>query len=297
LIPILLFCITVSDNQASGYTQNNPKSIITVSYANNTSIGYTVLIDRNQNYTISQKHSWVTDDHRYNLQAYSIDNSQVIPINRSPNGNFTLGIMRNGNHSLVFFSIPQFEMIVYGTSNVTFFPSSPTGDNWFDAGTDLQFTAPNMISSDMKDTRQILDGWSSDGTDINVITRQESGVFKSIPIHMSSMHKIDLEYKTQYYIKVISNFGQTLGTGWYDSGTIVDVTVIPENDILVNHVFSGWQGSTIGNFNQESVEILADSPKILVANWSEDYTNVSMIGISIVTVSVLLIIYQKRRTF
>ncbi len=112
---------------------------------------------------------------------------------------------------------------------------------------------------------------------------------------MSSGHIVDLEYKTQYYIKVISNFGRALGTGWYNSGAIVDLSVIPGNDGIIPHLFSGWQGSTIGNQNQMSVETLADSPKVLVANWSADYTNVSAISIGVIAVSVLLVIYQKRK--
>ncbi|MHB8547506.1 MAG: hypothetical protein ACYDAJ_12155 [Nitrosotalea sp.] len=295
LIPVLLFYITVSDNQVSGYTQNNQKSIINVSYTNNTSTGYTVLVNSNQNYTISQQYSWMTDNGRYSLQAYSIDNGKVVPINRTSSGNFTLDVITDRNHSLTFFAIPQFEIVMHGANNVTFVPASPTDDNWFDVGTDVQFVVPYAIQSDKQDTRYILDGWSLDSPDINVISRQESGTFMSPPIHMSSMHKIDLEYKTQYYIKVISNFGRALGTGWYDSGAIVDVTVIPGNDILVNRIFSGWQGPVIGNLDQESVETMADSPKILVANWSEDYTNVSIIGIAIVAVLVLLTIYQKRK--
>lgn len=279
----------------SAYAQNNQKSIINVSYANNTSTGYTVLVNNNQNYTVSQQYSWMTDNGRYNLYSYSIDNGQAVPISRTANGNFTLDVITDRNHSLTFFAVHQFEIVMRGDNNVTFVPSSPTGDNWFDAGTDVQFAAPHAIQSDKQDTRKILDGWSLDSPDINVISRQESGIFMSPPIHMSNMHKIDLEYKTQYYIKVISNFGRALGTGWYDSGAIIDVTVIPGNDILVNHIFSGWQGSVIGSSDQESVETMADSPKVLVANWSEDYTNVSIIIIAIVAVLVLLTIYQKRK--
>ncbi len=296
LIPALLFCINIPYNQASGYTTYNLKSIITINYANHTSTGYTILADHNQNYTISQEHSWITDGIRYNLLAYSIDNNQAIQINRTSNENFTLDVAANKNHSVILFATPQFEIITHGANNVTFSPSSPTSDNWFDVNTDVQFTVPNMIPSNIQDTRQILDGWSLDGPDINDITRQESGTFTSPPIYMSSTHKINLEYKTQYYIKVISNFGRALGTGWYDSGSIVDASVTPGNDILVNHIFSGWQGPVIGNSNQESIETMANVPKVLVANWSEDYTNVSTISIVIVAVLVLLVIYQKRKT-
>ena len=296
LIPVLLFCITVPDNHVLAAVQNNQKSIITVNYANNTSTGYTIITDSNHTYTVSQEHSWITDGGRYNLQAYSIDNNQDIQINRTSNANFTLDVTTNKSHSVIFFATPQFEIIMHGLNNVTFSPPSPTNDNWFDAGTYVQFVAPNMISQGMQDTRQILDGWSLDNPDINVITRQESGTFMSPSIHMSSAHEITLEYKTQYYIKVISNFGRALGTGWYDSGSIVDASIIPGNDIpLVNHIFSGWQGPVIGNSNQESIETMADMPKVLVANWFVDYTNISIISIVIVAVLVLLTIYQKRK--
>ncbi len=140
-----------------------------------------------------------------------------------------------------------------------------------------------------------LTGWSLDSPDINVISRQESGTFKSHFVHMSSMHKIDLEYMTQYYIKVISNFGRALGTGWYDSETIADISIMPSDDVLVKHVFTGWQGQVIGSGNQESVQVFVDSPKTIVANWFVDYTNVSIISISVIAVVVGLVIYQKRR--
>ena len=196
---------------------------------------------------------------------------------------------------LYFIAKPQFEITIHGTNNATFVPPSPTGDNWFDISTDVQFIVPYMTSSDNQDVRQQLDGWSLDNSYINVISKQESGFFKSDTIHMSSGHTVFLEYKTQYYIKVISSFGRALGTGWYNSGTIVDVSVIPGNDIIASHVFSGWQGSTIGNQNQMSAETLADSPKVLVANWSVDYTNISMVIIGAIAVLVLLAIYQKRK--
>jgi hypothetical protein len=270
---------------------------ITVRYANDTATGYVVSTADSHVHTISQRHSWSEDpSFRYSLQAYSIDNSPVIPVNRSSDRNFTLDVLTDSDHVVVFITKPQFDIVIHGTDNTTFFPPSPTNDNWFDNNTDVQFVVPNAIPSDKQDTRLQLDGWSLDDSYINAISRQESGTFRSSTIHMSSMHNVELEYKTQYHVKVISSFGRALGTGWYDSGTIVDASVIPGNDVIVNHVFAGWQGSTIGNQNQMSVETLADSPRVLVANWSVDYTDVSIITIGIIAALVLLAIYQKRRT-
>jgi hypothetical protein len=293
LILILFSSSVISIGNVIADTGN--QHTITVRYANDTSTGYVISATSNQGYTISQRHSWSEDSSRYNLQAYSIDNGPIIPVNRAPDGNFTLDVSTNSNHVVVFIAKPQFELVIHGTNNVTFFPPSTTNDNWFDENTDVQFIVPNVVPSNNQDTRLQLDGWSLDDSYINTIPRQESGTFKSSTIHMSSMHDVNLEYKTQYYVKVISNFGRALGTGWYNSGTIVDVSVIPGNDGIVNHVFSGWQGSTIGNQNQMSVETLADSPKTLVANWSADYTNVSIIAIVIIAALVFGIIYQKRR--
>lgn len=276
---------------------SNHHTTITIQYTNDTAMKHTISAAGNHEYTLSQRHVW-QEDHlsRYNLQAYSIDNGPVIPVNRSSDGNFTLDVSVGSDHTITFIAKPQFEIVIQGTDNATFLPLSPTNDDWFDDNTDVQFIVPNVVPSDKQDTRLQLDGWSLDDSYINVIPRQESGIFKSGTIHMSSAHNIKLEYKTQYYINVISSFGRALGTGWYNSGTIVDASVIPGNDIVVNHVFSGWQGSTIGSQNQMSVETLADSPKVLVANWSVDYTNVSIISIGVIAALVLGIIYQKRRT-
>ncbi len=295
----MLSPITFVESYAvTDHKESQSKISITVSYVNDTSKTHTVLVNSNQKYTVSQEYSWIKDNFtRFSLQAHSIDNSPFVTIQRMPDGNFTLDIFTNSNHSIIFLAKPQFKIITSGTSKVNFFPLSPTHDNWFDADSGVQIIIPHVIQSDQENIRQQLSGWSLDNSDINIISRQELGSYKSPTIHMSSMHKIDLEYTTQYYIKVISNFGRPLGTGWYDSGTITYVSVTPNNDdTFIKHVFTGWQGSVIGSENQESVGVLSDSPKIIIANWFVDYTNVSIIGIIVVAVLVLLAIYQKRRT-
>ena len=305
--PVFFFSILIlsttlvtsfENHQAYGFHDNPSKISIKVSYLNDTSKSYEIFADNNQKYTVSQKYSWsVNNDTRFNLKSYSIDNQPFVTIHRSSEGNFTLKLETDSSHSIVFSAIPQFKIITYGIDKVDFLPASPTNDNWFDTGSDIQIVTPYVILADQENIRKQLSGWSSDSPDINVITRQESGIYKSPVIHMSSTHRIFLEYTVQYYINVISNFGRALGTGWYDSGTIVTVSVIPGDDILVKHLFTGWQGSVIGSGDQESVNILSDSPRTLVANWFVDYTNVSIIGIILIASLVSFAIYWKRRQF
>ena len=299
-IPILILStilVTSSGNHhAYGFEDNLSKISIKVSYLNDTSRSYEIFTDNSQEYTISQKYSWsINNVTRFNLKSYSIDNEPFVTIHRMSDGNFTLKLETNSSHSIVFSAMPQFKIITDGIDRINFLPVSPTNDNWFDTDSDVQIVVPHIIQTDQENIRKQLSGWSLDNPDINVITRQESGIYKSPIIHMSSTHRIFLEYTIQYYIKVISNFGRPLGTGWYDSGTIVSVSVIAGDDILVKHFFTGWQGSVIGKGDQESVNILSDSPKTLVANWFVDYTNISIIGIISIASLVSFTIYWKRR--
>ena len=301
---ILLFSILIlgilvmlfGNHTVLGYQDKQSKSTIKVSYLNDSSKTYEIVTDSNQKYKISQKYSWADNNFtRFNLKAYSIDNEPFVRIQRASDGNFTLELETNSSHSIVFLAKSQFKIIIDGIDKVNFLPASSTNDNWFDEDSDVQIIVPYVVQSDQENIRKQLSGWSIDSPDINVISRQESGVYKSPIIHISSTHRIVLEYTVQNYIKVLSNFGRALGTGWYDSGTIVNISVIPGNDILVNHFFTGWQGSVIGSADQESINILSDSPKTLVANWFVDYTNVSIIVIIIIASLVLFAIYQKRR--
>ena len=295
----ILLVSSMTFHESYGLVNNHDpqsESKITVSFANNTSDAYTINVDGSQNYTISQKYSWGNNNTtRFNLQGYFVDDGPFIPIQRISSGNFTLKILTDTNHSVIFLAKPQFKIITSDTNRINFNPPSPTNDNWFDANSDVQINAPYVLQSDQNDTRKQLVGWSIDNPDINIITRQESGTFKSHTIHMSSTHKIGLDYSTQYYVRVISNFEKTTGTGWHDSGTIASVSIIPTQDILVKHIFTGWQGQVIGSQYQEKVGVMVDSPKTIVANWFVDYTNVSIIGIVIVAIIVVITIYQKRR--
>jgi hypothetical protein len=296
ILSLGMLCIMSFGNYIVLGYDGQSKATIKVSYLNDTSKAYQIVTDNNQKYTISQKYSWADNNFtRFNLMAYSMDNEPFVTIQRASDGNFTLELETDSSHSIAFLAKSQFKLITSGIENINFLPASPTNDDWFDVGSDVQIIVPYVMQTDQENIRKQLSGWSSDSSYINVISRQESGSYKSPVIHMSSTHKIDLEYAIQNYIQVISNFGRALGTGWYDSGTIVSVSVIPGDDILVTHFFTGWQGSVIGSPDQESVNTLSDSPKTLVANWFVDYTNVSIIGIISIASLVLFIIYQKRR--
>jgi len=63
-----------------------------VSFENNVSPSYEVMLNPNERFILSQSYSWIRDEtSRYNLVSYSIDGSDPIPISRLARGGFYAG--------------------------------------------------------------------------------------------------------------------------------------------------------------------------------------------------------------
>lgn len=268
---------------------------LTIKYTNDTMPTTVLSVDNNAKYTLSQSYSWVRDQtSRYNLQAYSIDNGPHVDIPRVARGNFTLDVLTDSNHKIVFMTTIQYPIETIGTSQVSFMPLSPTNDNWFDINSDELVSVPYVIQSDAKNTREQLKGWSYDGEDYGQIKRSESGFYNTLPIHMSGSHSINFIYATQYYLNLVSEYGHITGSGWYDSNTNVTISSSSGDDFPVRHVFSGWNGPVLDS-HKMTTNILMEGPETIAANWTVDYTPVILMGVIAIAASGI-ILYLKRRT-
>lgn len=291
----LLFLTSFCQGCTFGQVQNT-KHYLTIKYDGNTNSSYIISLEPNKKQVILQSNSWKNDEKsRFSLYAYSLDNGTRIQIPRNATGDFALDISGNSDHLIVFYAVKQYPLNITGTDSFNFSQPSPTGDNWFDYSTDTQVIVPYVIPTNKDDTRVQLAGWSLDEPDIYIIPRHESGYYESHKISFTDVHTMNFEYKLQYFIRVISDFGRPTGTGWYDSGKIISISVIPGQDFLSKHDFLGWQGPIIGHGNSDSANVLVSSPETLVAIWSEDYTLVSIIGILAVALGTAVIIYHKRK--
>ncbi len=270
------------------------KNKLYVSYANNTAPGYEVSVSSDTKYTVSQSYSWVRDQtSRYNLVSYSIDEGKQIPIVRQARGNFTLDITMETLHAVVFVAVPQYPIDV-SEFDVIFSPPSPTNDNWFDAYSEITVSAPNTKEIEKGKQRAQLTGWSIDGSDLRTIPRTESGMFTTPTIHMSSSHKLDFTYVTQYNLEIVSQYGTVTGGGWHDKESTATVSVKAPDEFLVRHIFSGWEGSKIKP-NGQSATVLMDSPKIIVAAWTTDYGQLAVLGIIPAAVAGFVILRKRQR--
>jgi len=276
--------------------QNTVSHILHVKYANHTAPDYDIKVNADK-YTLDQTYSWVRDQtSRYNLIAYSLDANQFIPIPRSARGNFTLDLSMNSDHLIEFSAVPQFPLDVSDVNSITFSPPSPTSDNWFDSGSDVQLSVPYVLELQQNSHRLQIVGWTIDGF-TSTIDRSDSGLFKTPPIHMSDTHIISFQYVTQFYLNVESSNGQPTGNGWYDKGSTATIEVKPTNDFPIRHVFSGWDGNGIEVTGQYSAKAVVDAPKTVVAKWTLDYSVAIIIGgISAAGVVAIAGFYYKNRS-
>jgi hypothetical protein len=80
--------------------------------------------------------------------------------------------------------------------------------------------------------------------------------------------------KTQYELKVISDFGNPTGGGWYDAGCSAPISVITpvEETTSVRHRFNRWEGGPLTReATDASNSVLMDGPKTIKATWITQY--------------------------
>ena len=156
-------------------------------------------------------------------------------------------------------TIPRIsEITIDGT---IYLPSElPLSFNW-EIGTDHIVSIQNIVGSGI-DTRYIFDSWKDQNTQtVRTISAEEDTDYIAL-------------YKTQHFLKPITDYGNVLGGGWVDDETIVDFEiesdiVIDKKDNNIRYVFNSWNK---GDYqNSESNSIAISDPVTVKANWDTQY--------------------------
>jgi len=131
---------------------------------------------------------------------------------------------------------------------------------WCTAGKNVTIEVSPRIIRYVNGTRKIFTSWSGD-----VISSEPK-----ITIFVNSPMSIIANWKTQYYVKVISAYGRPKGEGWYDKGAEATITIsITEiKGVLYNKVFKGWKNQR-GDIVSTSptYTFTVNQPVILTAVW------------------------------
>ena len=277
--------IGVSDDLAYGQFSNT--NSLKVSFENNLLPSYDVPLVSGQTFTLSQNHSWVQDEtSRYNLVSYTLD-GEAVKISRTARGDFTLSVPTDSSHSIVFSAVQQHALSVDGTNDFSFLPSSPTNDNWFDSTTSVSVNVQKTTEIEPNKVRQEITGWSLDKAEFWEIENDDSTSFTTPPIILDEYHQVDFFTSYQYKLNVISDAGETTGSGWYEQGVTVPIGIDAGGDGLVLNSVSGWEGVDV-TYDGNTAQVFIDGPVAVSAKVEKNYSLViGMIVIPILIIGVV----------
>ena len=137
---------------------------------------------------------------------------------------------------------------------------SPTGSGWYNAGNIVTVAVQSTVQY-ANGTRQVFEGWNSTSLGNNPTAQ----------IYVNAPTTLQASWKTQYAVTIQSEYGAPLGSGWYDVGSTVPVSVQTQADYGngTRRSFAGWTGDYTGT--SPNVTLRMDTPKTLTANWNTEY--------------------------
>lgn len=98
----------------------------------------------------------------------------------------------------------------------------------------------------------------------------------SSPTTIYGSETITGNYKTQHYLKVVSDYDSPYGEGWYDKGAtalfgLISTSISPSTG--TRHIFTGWSGSGQGSYTGTSPtsSVLINGPIVETAIWKTQY--------------------------
>jgi len=124
------------------------------------------------------------------------------------------------------------------------------------------------------------------------VLEDDAEFFNSPTIQMSNFHTVDFTTQTQYKLEVLSQFGTTTGTGWYNRGSEVTVSVVPPGDVLIRNVVDHWEGPDVESMGN-SATLIINGPTTVQAIWSTDYS--LLIIVMIIPAAVGFFLFRRRK--
>ncbi|MCZ6581760.1 MAG: hypothetical protein O6761_01120 [Thaumarchaeota archaeon] len=162
--------------------------------------------------------------------------------------------------SIIVDSIPRVsEITVDGT---IYLPDElPTSFSWPEGSTHI-ISSPSTIK-ESPETRYVFDSWKDKS-----IQRD-----RTVTIGSETQEFIAL-FKTQHFLKPITEYGRVIGGGWQDEGRtalfeLEDDIVIDKKDDNVRYVFESWDFGDYVNSPSNSIDII--EPVTVKAKWTPQF--------------------------
>lgn len=166
-----------------------------------------------------------------------------------------------------------------------------SGSGWYDIDTTAYASLDKSIVDVSAGVRVKFAGWSGDVSDQSI----------PVAVQMTGPKTVTAQWKTQYYLSVSSKIGQAEGSGWYDSGTQITISVnspVPAG-FGSQYVFDRWAETS--GLQTTSAQLTVNGPMTIEGTWRLDqtqlYETIAAIaaGILIAAIAGWFVFIRKRR--
>jgi hypothetical protein len=128
----------------------------------------------------------------------------------------------------------------------------PQGEGWYDSGSIAAFSVTSPVGTAAM--RHVFTNWSGDS----------AATTPAANILMGGSKTVIANWRTEYYLTVVSDYGDPQGEGWYDSGSVATFCLTSPVGTIVRHFFTGWSSDSTAT--TPTATVLMDEPKAVVAN-------------------------------
>jgi hypothetical protein len=182
--------------------------------------------------------------------------------------------------------------VVFTPSQVAETPGMPNS-TWYEAGESVKLGPVPQYVDVSSTARLALISWNVDGA-------TQPGA--SMDVAMDGPHRVELLYRTQYYLEVKSDLGTTTGTGWYFTGEKADYGVTYSgSEFPAKYTLADWRitsSSVTKTVGPNETELIMDHPYSAEAEWKADYTpmwSLTLVIVSVVIVIVAVVVIAVKR--
>ena len=216
-------------------------------------------------YTAPQPFRWKEGD-SYNISVSS-------PQDNGSGTRYIFNNWSNGQNQSFSYSVPynddsftaNFTTQYQLTINSAY--GSPTGADWYNAGTGVTFGVTSPIESG--GTRHVFASWTGSGSG------SYSGPLTSYTVTMNNPITETATWNNEYRLYVNSAHGSVTGAGWYGEGATANFSVSPttvdEGD--TRHFFQSWSSGDPGGYSgtNASSSVTMNNSITQTAAWSTEY--------------------------
>ena len=143
--------------------------------------------------------------------------------------------------------------------NVTTPYGSANGSGWYDNGSVTYISIPSNIIYINNTQREVFDGWNIGNKNI------------TLKLNVNKNYNISPIWTTQYYLNVTTPYGSANGSGWYDNGSVTNISINTPYIYVNNNsriAFIGWTNNT---FNTSNLFLKINKPLHISAIYKKEY--------------------------